>query len=64
MYWLFGPAGSGKSTIAYTVARRFEFAGDADDTKSYGTINLFLTSCLTGIGQRNFGATKLSTIDV
>jgi len=32
VYWLFGPAGSGKSTIAYTIARRFEFASDADDT--------------------------------
>ena len=32
VYWLFGPAGSGKSTIAYTIARRFEFAGDANDT--------------------------------
>jgi len=30
VYWLFGPAGSGKSTIAYTIARRFEFASDAD----------------------------------
>jgi len=32
VYWLFGPAGSGKSTIAYTIARRFEFAGDPNDT--------------------------------
>jgi hypothetical protein len=32
VYWLFGQAGSGKSTIAYTIARRFEFASDADDT--------------------------------
>src|SRR5258705_10926488 len=32
VYWLFGPAGSGKSTIAYTVARHFEFVGDTDDT--------------------------------
>jgi hypothetical protein len=31
VYWLFGPAGSGKSTIAYTIARRFEFAGDPND---------------------------------
>jgi len=36
MYWLSGPAGSGKTTIAYTVARRFEFAGDADDTITLG----------------------------
>ncbi|KDR66484.1 hypothetical protein GALMADRAFT_80797 [Galerina marginata CBS 339.88] len=32
VYWLSGQAGSGKSTIAYTIARRFEFASDADDT--------------------------------
>jgi len=32
VYWLSGQGGSGKSTIAYTIARRFEFAGDADDT--------------------------------
>ena len=32
VYWLSGQAGSGKSTIAYTIARRFDFAGDADDT--------------------------------
>ncbi|PPR04700.1 hypothetical protein CVT26_015025 [Gymnopilus dilepis] len=32
VYWLFGHAGSGKSTIAYTIARRFEFAGDPTDT--------------------------------
>ncbi|PPQ94965.1 hypothetical protein CVT25_004210, partial [Psilocybe cyanescens] len=31
-YWLFGQAGSGKTTIAYSVARRFEFAGDPNDT--------------------------------
>jgi len=36
VYWLFGPAGSGKSTIAYTIARRFEFAGDADDMTTLG----------------------------
>jgi hypothetical protein len=32
IYWLFGPAGSGKSTIAYTVTRRFELTADDDDT--------------------------------
>ena len=32
VYWLSGQAGSGKSTIAYTIARRFEFASDGDDT--------------------------------
>ncbi|KIM38762.1 hypothetical protein M413DRAFT_75797 [Hebeloma cylindrosporum] len=32
VYWLTGQAGSGKTTIAYTIARRFEFANDADDT--------------------------------
>jgi len=31
IYWLFGPAGSGKSTIAYTIARRFELV-TTDDT--------------------------------
>jgi len=36
VYWLFGPAGSGKTTIAYTIARRFEFADDADDTTTLG----------------------------
>jgi len=30
VYWLFGHGGSGKSTIAYTIARRFEFAGSSD----------------------------------
>ncbi|KAJ2932068.1 hypothetical protein H1R20_g5020, partial [Candolleomyces eurysporus] len=32
IYWLFGPAGSGKSTIAYTIARRFDLAVEVDDT--------------------------------
>ncbi|KAJ2932066.1 hypothetical protein H1R20_g5023, partial [Candolleomyces eurysporus] len=32
IYWLFGPAGSGKSTIAYTIARRFELTVEVDDT--------------------------------
>ncbi|RXW18119.1 hypothetical protein EST38_g7742 [Candolleomyces aberdarensis] len=32
IYWLFGPAGSGKSTIAYTIARRFELAIEVEDT--------------------------------
>ncbi|TFK18165.1 hypothetical protein FA15DRAFT_628203, partial [Coprinopsis marcescibilis] len=32
LYWLFGPAGSGKSTIACTIARRFELTCDPDDT--------------------------------
>ena len=32
VYWLFGQAGSGKSTIAYTIARRFELAPDDADT--------------------------------
>ena len=36
VYWLSGQGGSGKSTIAYTIARRFEFAGDADDTIALG----------------------------
>ena len=28
VYWLFGAAGTGKSTIPYTVARHFEFVGE------------------------------------
>jgi len=32
IYWLFGLAGSGKSTIAFTLARRFELAGNTDTT--------------------------------
>jgi len=30
IYWLFGPAGTGKSTIAYTIARRFELVTTND----------------------------------
>ena len=51
VYWLFGPAGSGKSTIAYTVARRFEFAGDPNDTIIMGG-NFFCS--------RQFEETRLS----
>ncbi|KAF6742254.1 hypothetical protein DFP72DRAFT_1179432 [Ephemerocybe angulata] len=36
VYWIFGPAGSGKTTIAFTVARRFEIAGDECDTITLG----------------------------
>ena len=36
VYWLFGHAGSGKSTVAYTIARRFEYAGDPTDTVILG----------------------------
>ncbi|RXW17245.1 hypothetical protein EST38_g8608 [Candolleomyces aberdarensis] len=36
VYWLFGPAGSGKSSITYTIARRFELTGDVDDTITLG----------------------------
>ncbi|RXW18117.1 hypothetical protein EST38_g7740 [Candolleomyces aberdarensis] len=32
IYWLFGPAGSGKSTIAYTIARRFDSVVKVEDT--------------------------------
>lgn len=32
VYWLSGQAGSGKSTIAYTIARRFELAAPDDVT--------------------------------
>jgi hypothetical protein len=51
VYWLFGQAGSGKSTIAYTVARRFEFAGDPNDTIILGG-NFFCS--------RQFEETRLS----
>jgi hypothetical protein len=36
LYWLFGPAGSGKSTIACTIARRFDSRGDGDGTVILG----------------------------
>jgi hypothetical protein len=51
VYWLFGQAGSGKSTIAYSVARRFEFAGDPNDTIILGG-NFFCS--------RQFEETRLS----
>jgi hypothetical protein len=51
VYWLFGHAGSGKTTIAYTIARRFEFAGDSDDTIILGG-NFFCS--------RQFEETRLS----
>ena len=51
VYWLFGQAGSGKSTIAYTIARRFEFAGDPNDTIILGG-NFFCS--------RQFEETRLS----
>ena len=51
VYWLFGHAGSGKTTIAYTIARRFEFAGDSDDTIILGG-NFFCS--------RRFEETRLS----
>jgi hypothetical protein len=51
VYWLFGQAGSGKSTIAYSVARRFEFAGDPNDTVILGG-NFFCS--------RQFEETRLS----
>ncbi|KAF9043232.1 hypothetical protein BJ165DRAFT_1483571 [Panaeolus papilionaceus] len=37
LYWLSGPAGSGKSTIAYTIARFFELVLDDDTTVLGGT---------------------------
>jgi energy-coupling factor transporter ATP-binding protein EcfA2 len=52
IYWLFGPAGSGKSTIAYTIARRFELTADVDDTIVLG--GNFLCS-------RQFGETRYET---
>ena len=51
VYWLFGHAGSGKTTIAYTIARRFEFAGSSDDTIILGG-NFFCS--------RQFDETRLS----
>ncbi|KIJ90136.1 hypothetical protein K443DRAFT_53745, partial [Laccaria amethystina LaAM-08-1] len=51
VYWLFGQAGSGKSTIAYSVARRFEFAGDPNDRIILGG-NFFCS--------REFEETRLS----
>lgn len=32
VFWLHGPAGSGKSSVAYTIARRFELTADVGDT--------------------------------
>ncbi|KAF6741019.1 hypothetical protein DFP72DRAFT_1181498 [Ephemerocybe angulata] len=52
VYWLFGPAGSGKSTIAFTVARRFELTGDTNDTIKLGG-NFFCS--------RLFGETRTVT---
>ncbi|KDR79298.1 hypothetical protein GALMADRAFT_1363458 [Galerina marginata CBS 339.88] len=51
VYWLFGHAGSGKTTIAYTIARRFEYAGDSDNTIILGG-NFFCS--------RQFTETRLS----
>jgi hypothetical protein len=51
VYWLFGQAGSGKSTIAYSVTRRFEFAGDPNDMIILGG-NFFCS--------RQFEETRLS----
>ena len=52
VYWLFGHAGSGKTTIAYTIARRFEFAGDSKDAVILGG-NFFCS--------RQFEQTRLSS---
>ena len=51
VYWLFGPVGSGKSMIAYTVAHHFKFAGNPNDKIILGG-NFF---CL-----RQFEETQLS----
>ena len=51
VYWLFGQAGSGKSTIAYSVASHFESAGDPNDTIVLGG-NFFCS--------RQFEETRLS----
>ncbi|TEB30781.1 WD40 repeat-like protein [Coprinellus micaceus] len=52
IFWMFGPAGSGKTTIAFTIARRFEATFDADDTITLG--GNFLCS-------RQFEETRLKT---
>ncbi|TEB33393.1 WD40 repeat-like protein [Coprinellus micaceus] len=52
VFWMFGPAGSGKTTIAFTIARRFEATFDADDTITLG--GNFLCS-------RQFEETRLKT---
>jgi hypothetical protein len=52
IYWLFGQAGSGKSTIAYSVARRFESAGDPNDMPIVLGGNFFCS--------RQFEETRLS----
>jgi adenylylsulfate kinase-like enzyme len=36
IFWLFGPAGTGKTTVAYTIARFFEAAGEADGAIALG----------------------------
>jgi len=51
VYWLFGSAGSGKSAIAYTIARRFEFADDSNNMIILGG-NFFYS--------RQFEETRLS----
>ena len=51
VYWLFGQAGSGKSTIAYSVASHFESAGGPNDTIILGG-NFFCS--------RQFEETRLS----
>ncbi|KAG6864238.1 hypothetical protein C0991_011135 [Blastosporella zonata] len=51
LYWLFGAAGTGKSTIAYTIARRFELATDYDTVVLGG--NFFCS--------RQFAETRFAT---
>ena len=51
IYWLFGPAGTGKTTIAYTIARRFELATPEDTIVLGG--NFF--------SSRQFEETRFST---
>ncbi|KAJ3514875.1 hypothetical protein NMY22_g14600 [Coprinellus aureogranulatus] len=52
VFWLFGPAGSGKSTIAYTIARRFEMTAGADDTITLGG-NFFCSRQVTQARQES-----------
>ena len=49
VFWLFGPAGSGKSTIALSTAQRFEVADDEEHGLVVLGANLF---CSRNLPQR------------
>ena len=59
IYWLFGSAGSGKSTIAYTIARRFEFTGDSNDTISTSSTNI---ACQVSSSSSQVGRIQVSLL--